>query len=148
MTTGVLNRSSRISPSNNRLNLISLRAHNALKRNEVGRNDEGDVANLQELLKLMAASLELIKPTNKTGVYRKFRSKHSSSDERLVMCFVEAANQYFTEEDVLVQLEKTVYYLRRYGFANTHKSSQYEKSKEFLFFLLGYHSPHRHFLPR
>lgn len=147
MTAGVLDRTSRISPTNNRLNLISLRAHNALKRNEVGRNDENDIANLQELLKLMTASLELLKPTIRAKAYQSFRIKNSPTYQRLVMCFVEAATMYFKSEDLVIQLEKTTYYLRRYGFATTHKSAQYEESKRFLYFMLGYHSPHRH-MPR
>lgn len=144
MTAGVLDRSSRISSANNRLNLISVRARNALSRNEAGRNDEHDIASLQEFLKLTAASLELLKLPVKAKAYHSFRMKYSTNYQRLVMCFVEAATQHFGEENVVAQLEKNVYYLRRYGFASTHKSGQYEESKTFLFFLLSYHSPYRY----
>jgi len=145
MKAGVLDRSSRISSTNNHLQMIATRARLALKNNEASRASEDDQTNFQSLLFLFGPTVELQKAiASMRGIaYRDFTRKYSRSDQRLIGCFNEAANTYFGETST-TELEEMLLYLRRYAFAKKHSSAQYQKAIDFIEYLKTFHARVRH----
>lgn len=139
----VLDSSARRSPSDLRINMLTMHVHMAFRLNESNKPIPQSYKNeFTKFLQCIDEAIALIeyyqnrrdgRPASREGLCRA-----GSTEEARIHSILGAARKFYGEHLANDELKKLSSYLRRYGFARTHRSTQYERAKAFVDYLTEY----------